>query len=308
MTSPPLASIIVLCWKSQDYILPCLQSLAAMDEAQEVEVIVLDNASEDEGAQRARDFGTQHPGVFWNYRVEVLTTNRGCCGGNNAGAQLAHPQSPCLIFLNPDTEVTSGFARALKAPLDEDPSIGITGAKIYYPGTRTLQHAGGYLHPNAMSGHYGAHEEDQGQHDTLKECGYVTGAGFAIRRDLFQQLGGFDEDYFPAYFEETDLCARAQRQGYRVVYTPHAVFYHHESVSLVVDSPGFRRLYQRMRIRYLLKNCRLRGLWRAAAFELRWMLREPAARGHRREQFRAYAEGIAWAAGKLWKRLTAKAP
>jgi GT2 family glycosyltransferase len=184
--------------------------------------------------------------------------------------------------------------------MQRDETIGVTGAKIYYPGTRTLQHAGGIVHPNGMTNHYGAGEEDSGQHDTPRECTYVTGAGFAVRRSLLERLGGFDEDFFPAYFEETDLCRRAWRLGARVVYVPKAVLYHHESVSLVVNSPRFRRLYQRMRILYCLKNYSLAEWMRFARFERWWMMNEPAARGHRLEQFRAYAEGLGW---YVWTRL-----
>jgi GT2 family glycosyltransferase len=290
----PLATVIVLLWKSEDYVLPCLTSLAALEEADELQIIVVDNASGDDGAARARQFAAQHGETFWSLSVVVLPENRGCAGGNNAGAAHAHPESPHLVFLNPDTEVLHDCIRELVRPLQDRPQTGITGAKIYYPGTKTLQHAGGFIYANAMTGHYGAGEEDEGQHDQPRVVGYVTGACFAIRRDHFQQLGGLDEDYFPAYFEETDLCARVQRLGLDILYVPTARLYHHESVSMVANSPGFRKLYQRMRIRYLLKNLGLRGLWCALRFELWWMLKEPAAQGHRREQIPAYLDGIRW--------------
>jgi GT2 family glycosyltransferase len=243
---------------------------------------------------RAREFLQQNSEAFWKSQLVELKENLGCAGGNNVGARLANADSPYLVFLNPDTEVLSGCIRELVRPLQERPGTGITGARIYYPGSTVLQHAGGFIYPNAMTGHYGAGEEDRGQYGEQRVVGYVTGACFAISRELFERLGGLDEEYFPAYFEETDLCARVQRAGLEVVYAPGARLYHHESVSLVANSPGFRRLYQKMRIRYLLKNCRIRGLLRAVRFEVWWMWNEPAARGHRLEQLPAYWDGIRW--------------
>ena len=287
-TNPPLASVVVLTYNSARFIGPCLASLARMTSAP-VEIIVVDNHSADGSAAAARTAAAE---VSLEIRLIELRQNRGCAGGNNAGWRAARGEF--VVFLNPDTEVTPSFVDALVAPMWTDASIGITGAKIYYPGTRTIQHAGGIIHPNAMTNHYGAGEEDIGQHDKLRDCAYVTGAGFAVRRSVLERLGGFDEDYYPAYFEETDLCSRVQRAGLRVVYVPGAVLYHHESVSLVVNSPRFRRLYQRMRILYCLKNFSVRNWVQFVRFERWWMMHEPAARGHRLEQVRAYAEALLW--------------
>lgn len=296
-TSPadnqPLVSLVILLYNSAEFVGACLESVAASD-YQPLEVVVVDNASHDGSLQIARETAQK---IGLKIEPVGLDPNRGCAGGNNAGWRASHGE--IVVFLNPDTRVTPSFIHELIAPLTSDGSIGITGAKIFYPDSRILQHAGGILYPNAMSDHYGVGQEDRGQFDTPKDVDYVTGAGFAIRRALLEKLDGFDEDYFPAYFEETDLCVRVRRAGYRIVYEPKAVLYHYESVSLTVNSPAFHRLYQRMRIRFLLKNYSP-GDWlkRFLPFEARWMLREPRARGHRREQFRAYAEGLLWLAKK----------
>lgn len=215
-----------------------------------------------------------------------LKTNLGCAGGNNAGWRNSSGQ--IVVFLNPDTEVTPQCIEQLVLPLIGDTTIGITGAKMYYPNSRTLQHAGGIIHPNGMTGHFGIGEEDLGQCDTPRDVDYVTGAGFAITRELLEQLGGFDEEYFPAYYEEVDLCVRARKAGKRVVYIPSAVLTHHESVALGSDSPALRKLYARMRIQFCLKNLSIMQLLRhGIPFELRWLLTEPAARGNRIPQISA---------------------
>lgn len=299
---PMTTSIVILMWNSEAFIGPCLRSLCATGHGA-CEIVVVDNASRDGSVAAARAAARE---LGLRATLLALDTNLGCAGGNNAGWRAA--QGEAIVFLNPDTEVTAGFAEALVAPIAQDAHVGVTGAKIYYPGTRTLQHAGAFMHPNAMSGHYGAGEEDAGQHDVARECAYVTGAGFAVRRSVLESLRGFDEDYFPAYFEECDLCARVWRAGMTVRYEPRAMMYHHESVSLVANSPSFRRLYQRMRVVYLAKNLRVRGWIRAARFEARWMRNEPAARGQRREQFRAYREGLLHLAKCKWQRLRGNWP
>lgn len=283
------ADVIILTYNSAEYVRPCLRAVAATDWGP-LDVVVVDNASSDNSGLVARLAAQE---IGFGLTVLPLTHNLGCAGGNNVGWR--HTTGDFVVFLNPDTEVTPGFVRELVTPMIADPSIGVTGARIYYPGTRTLQHAGAGVYPNGMTHHYGAGEEDTGQHEQMRDVDYVTGAGFAVRRTLLERIGGFDEDYFPAYFEEVDLCARIRRLGFRVVYVPQAILYHHESVSLTVNSPAFHRLYQRMRIRYLMKNLSLlQWITTFIPAEIRWLMSEPLAKGHRLEQFRAYAEGAWW--------------
>ncbi|MCX7019590.1 MAG: glycosyltransferase family 2 protein [Candidatus Sumerlaeota bacterium] len=285
----PLVSVVILMYNSARYIGPCLRSLARQD-AGPLEIVIVDNASADDSLEAA---GIAARDAAAAARLLPLRENRGCAGGNNAG--WCASRGNFIVFLNPDTEASRGFIRAITAPMLDDSRTAVTGARIYYPGTRILQHAGGIIYPNAMTNHHGAGEEDTGGYGARRDADYVTGAGFAVRRAALEMLGGFDEDYYPAYYEETDLCTRARRAGWRVIYTPDAVLYHHESVSLIANSPGFRRLYQRMRILYCLKNFSARDWLRGfLPFELWWMRHEPAARGHRREQLRAYREGFAW--------------
>ncbi len=283
-------SVVILMYRSADYIARCLSSIAAAAGSDALEIVVADNASGDRSLRVAKS-EIERLGMS-NARLLPLMSNLGCAGGNNAAWHECHGE--VVVFLNPDTEVTPDFFRELTTPIFDDETVAVTGAKIYYPGTRTLQHAGGFVHPNGMTGHFGAGEtDDAGKYDEVRECDYVTGAGFAVRRAVLEKLNGFDEEYYPAYFEETDFCARVRRLlKMKVLFIPTAVLYHHESVTLQAESPMFRRLYQKMRVIYLWKNLRTPAQWkRAAGFEKWWMLHSPHSRGHRREQFRAYIEG-----------------
>ncbi|GAB4311233.1 MAG: hypothetical protein Kow0059_01150 [Candidatus Sumerlaeia bacterium] len=287
----PLVSIIILTFNHAPYIDGCLRSVFGQTYTP-LEVIVFDNASTDGTADRVR----RSP---WAAGVRLIESprNLGCAGGNNRASRQA--RGAALVFLNPDTQLDEGCVAELVRPLFERKDVGITGAKIYYPNSRRFQHAGGIIHRNGMCAHRGEGELDRGQFDVPAEVDYVTGAALAVRRDLFLYLRGFDEDYNPAYYEESDLCWRARRCGYKVLYVPTAVLWHKEGAALTKWSAAFYWLNYRNRIRFLMKNY---SLWRWLTWflpqEIQWY-RYREARGHRLLQLRAYGAGLAFAAGKL---------
>ena len=252
--------------------------------------------------------------------------NRGFSGGCNDG--ICQAKGEIIVLLNVDTEVDADWLTELVRPLLHDRRAAMAGCKMYYPPKLDLQdpaerpgsadapasstgspqagsasspqaprgkiqHAGGVIHPNAMVEHRGYGEEDVGQWDEEVEVDYVTGASVAIRREFLELCGGgLDEDYFPAYYEETDLCYRARLMGYRVLYAPRATLVHHESTLLGVGSPLFNRLCYRGRILFCLKNYRLRDwLFKFIPNEIAW-LRAPHSKGFRRIQLRAYLDGL----------------
>ena len=121
----------------------------------------------------------------------------------------------------------------------------------------------------------GYKELDKGQFDSIETVDYVTGAAFAIKRDIIKKLGYFDEDFFPGYYEETDICFRAKKLGYKVVYVPKAIIYHFEASTLKFQSQKYLRSYHRNRIKFLLKNFSISFiLTRSLPFEFRWLIRD----------------------------------
>jgi GT2 family glycosyltransferase len=296
----PLVSVVILTYNSADFILLCLEALE-LQTYENREIIVVDNASRD-GTLRLVEESPYTP------KIVRSETNLGCAGGNNLGWHAA--KGDIIVFLNPDTVPTKNWLENLIAPFLSRSDVVITGSKLYYPNSHRIQHAGGILYPNAMCDHFGNGELDHGQYDELREVDYVTGAAIAVRRDFLQSMGGFDEDYFPAYYEETDLCYRARRKGFGVLYVPTAVVYHCESPILKKLSPSFYRTFYRSRIRFLLKNYSLKDwLFRFVPFEIKWFLAIPEARGTRLLQFRAYWEGVTFLFQKLFsRRRTIRAP
>lgn len=291
---PPRISVVILCYHSEGHIPHCLDALA-QQRFENFEVIVVENASGDCAAAVARE----HP---LRPRVIEAERNLGCAGGNNLGWRAARGE--VVVFLNPDCVVEPEFLEAVSRPLFENQSVGLTGAKLYYPNTRILQHAGCILHPNAMTENRGNGEQDTGRFDTDEEVDFVTGAAIAARRETLESLGGFDEEFFPAYYEETDLCTRMQRQGLAVLYVPRAVGYHLESPTLGKGSARFNRMVYRARQIYLVKNKGI-GEWltNVLPFEWHW-LRQPYSKGFRWAVFRSYFQGARFALRCLarWNR------
>ncbi len=237
-------SVIVLTWNGEKFIEPCLTALLHQAYAP-FEVIVVDNASSDASVAIAQSFAP---------RVRIIRNdyNLGFAAGNNVGLRVA--DGDVVILLNQDTAVQPGWLHAIVETFAE-PTIGIVGCKALYPDGRRLEHAGARVLPgNAFTYHIGWGEQDQQQYDTFADVDYVTGAAFAIRRRVLDRLGGLDEQFYPGYYEEIDYCYRARHAGFRVVYQPQAVFYHHGATSLPTSTYRHWSAFHRNRVRFILRQ------------------------------------------------------
>lgn len=240
------ASIIIVGYNSQEDLPRCLASLKETVTAAD-EVIVVDNASQD-GTSQALE--AHFPWV----RVVRSPENLGFGGGNNLGAREA--QGRYLAFLNPDTTVAPGWLDALLAALEADPTAGLATAKILLlQDPERINACGNDIHISGLTLCRGAGAPSTAFTHT-ETVGAVSGAAFAIRRTLFDTLGGFDPAFF-MYMEDTDLSLRARLAGYRCLFVPEAVVYHRYQLRF-----GPRKTFYQERNRYLmlLKNLRWRTL------------------------------------------------
>lgn len=211
----PLCSIIIVAYNNAVDLPACLDSLLAQDYPA-FEVIVVDNASTD---------ATEAVIVRYGDRVHYLRLpqNVGFAAGNNHGA--ARATGSILVFLNPDTTPQPGWLSALVGQLVADQSVGLTTSRILLAEDPQLVNTcGNTITWTGLTVCRGLGEKaDQWQ--DASEVAAVSGAAFAIWRDLFQTLGGFDEAFF-LYYEDTDLSLRAQLAGYRVWYSPDSIVTH----------------------------------------------------------------------------------
>jgi GT2 family glycosyltransferase len=235
---------VVVSYNTADHIGDCLESLQALDYP-DVEIIVVDNGSADGSVGLIRD---RFP------RVEIieLHDNRGFAGG--ASIVLFTAASEILCTVNPDVRLDRSWMRAVAATL-ADPDVGVVGSRVLYPDGKTLQHAGGIVHyPLATTDHIGRGEPDKGQYNLPKRVSFVTGAALAMRRDVGRSLRFFDESFYPLYYEDVDLCWRADKEGLSTIYQPDALAYHKETVTLDRKGSLYYSFYHVNRLRFVVKH------------------------------------------------------
>jgi GT2 family glycosyltransferase len=214
-------SVIVLNYNGRHWLADCLTAtLAQMNDREEL--ILVDNASTDDSVELVRAH-------FPEVRLLALDENSGFAQGNNVGAQTARGRY--IAFLNNDTIPQPGWLSALKAPFVRDPSAAVTTSRIVYlHDPSVVDSAGdGYLRAGgAFKRFHGAPSASAGQPgDVFGACG----AACMFRKDVFMDLGGFDEDFFMIY-EDVDISFRARLRGHRCKYAPDAIVHHAGSGAL----------------------------------------------------------------------------
>ncbi len=188
--------------------------------------------------------------------IPVTVVNVGApvslAGANNLA--LSKAKGEMLFLLNDHACVHPDCLAELARVMELDQKLAVVGCKIYYTGSRVLQHAGSEILANGGSKHIGRGEVDHGQYDVPREVASVAGTAMAVRRRALERIGPLDEGYYPRCYEETDLCFRARLLGYRVLYLPTAVAYC-DDVSATTELPeSFFVWYHRNRLRFVVKN------------------------------------------------------
>jgi GT2 family glycosyltransferase len=237
-----LASVVVVAYNNRDSLRECLDSLlGTLPPASEL--LVIDNASTDGSPELVEE----------NYPTFSVIRNRvnlGFAGGSNlAGAEA---RGEYIVFLNPDTTTAPGWLEKLLAPLEEDFRVGLTTPQILLmrsPGV--INACGNDIHLSGLTLCRGAGLKE-GTLASRAIISAVSGAAFAIRRELFNQVGGFDERFF-MYLEDTDLSWRCRLAGYDCIYVPDSVVYHDYELRFRTNKTLFQ---ERNRYCMLLKNLR----------------------------------------------------
>jgi GT2 family glycosyltransferase len=234
----PLVSVCVLVLTDPTLALDCLDSLAAASVDYAVETIVVANGTSEEALSvlEPRD----------DIVLVRSGTNLGFAGGNNLAADLARGRF--LLLINDDSTVEEGFVNRLVATAEADPTIGAVGGRIL-AADGSLQEAGSVLLRDGWATHVGLGlGPDTRAFDYVRDTDYVSANGMLVRRSAWDAVGGLDERYFPAYYEDVDLCLALRRQGYRVVYEPRARVHHLESQSTSRRYRNFLLIRNRRRL------------------------------------------------------------
>ncbi|MEO8670433.1 MAG: glycosyltransferase [Tahibacter sp.] len=230
----PRVSIVIPVFNKIDYTIACLRSLNDHADGIAIEVIVVDDASSDETPQSL----ARVEGVRYHRNAQ----NLGFVGSCNAGAALATGEF--VLFLNNDTVVAPGWLTALLRCFAEEPDAGLVGAKLVYPDGR-LQEAGGIVFRDASGWNYGRFDDPgDPRYNFRREADYCSGAAILLRRALFEQLGGFDMRYAPAYYEDTDLAFAVRAAGLKVYYEPASTVIHFEGITAGTDTGSGMKRFQ----------------------------------------------------------------
>jgi GT2 family glycosyltransferase len=248
----PLISVIVVNWNRCGLLRACLQSLERQTGAK-IEVIVVDNGSQDGSAEMVgREFG----GFT---RLIRNAENRGFCAANNQGIQAA--RGAFIALLNNDAEAEPGWLSALRGAFDAGPEIGMAASKIVmYEDPGRIDKAGHLIYPDGQNRGRGTGEPDDGRYDRMEEVLWPDGCAAMYRKQMLDQIGGFDEDFF-AYGDDAELGLRARVAGWRCLYVPGAVVRHHRGSTLGLASSRRVELIERNRVLLALKHFPWSLLW-----------------------------------------------
>lgn len=240
----PLVSIIIPNKDHIDDLKKCVESIHQISDYKNYEIIIVENNSEEAMTFRYYEKLEQD---YQNVRVIYWKDIFNYASINNFG--VAESRGEYLVFLNNDVEIISpkwidemlGFA--------QQADVGVVGVKLYFP-NYTIQHAGVVIGLGGVAGHIavgmpGTDYGYQGRSIIAQDYSAVTAACMMVRKDVFRELGGFDEKFQVAY-NDIDFCLKAGKCGYRVVFTPYAELYHYESKSRgKEDSPEKKARFER---------------------------------------------------------------
>jgi len=212
----------------------CLCALLFAPTQASYEVIVVDDGSTD----RTRELGE----LVKNLTVVRNEKTLGFIGACSRGAAIGRGRF--IVFLNNDTEPTSHWLDELRHAFDLFGDVGIAGSKLLYPNGR-LQEAGGIVWQSGNPWNYG---RMQNPHDPrysyARQTDYVSGAAMMIRKELWDEVGGFSPELSVAYFEDTYLAFEVRSRGYRVVFSPNSIVYHMEGASNGTSTASGVKRYQ----------------------------------------------------------------
>ncbi|WP_143735699.1 glycosyltransferase [Microbulbifer mangrovi] len=220
-TVQPLVSIIVPVYNQYATTISCLQSLLAHSEGTDYEVIIADD--------RSSDLTVSIASRIKNVRVVRNEVNLGFLKNCNNAAKFA--RGKYVLLLNNDTNPQPGWLKSLLDVFSKQEKVGLVGPKLLFE-DGVLQEAGGIIWRDASGWNFGRGQSpDAPEYNYLKDVDYISGACVMLEKSLWDDLGGFDELFCPAYYEDTDLAFQIRARGLRTVYQPASSVVHFEGVS-----------------------------------------------------------------------------
>jgi glycosyltransferase involved in cell wall biosynthesis len=224
----PLVSIIIPFRDRVDLLKKCIESILEKSTYNAYEVILVSNRSVEEATFLYID------SIRRDARIRALTFDGEFNFSRINNYAVRKARGDYLVFLNNDTEVITGDWLTILLEQAQREEIGVVGSKLLFP-DHTVQHAGIIMGMTGFAGHVFHGLPDHlytyfGSADFIRNVLAVTGACMIVKKEIFERAGGFDES-FTVCGGDVDFCLKLYETGYRNIYTPYAVLYHHESAS-----------------------------------------------------------------------------
>jgi GT2 family glycosyltransferase len=256
-------AVIVVNWNRCELLRACLRSLECQT-GKPFEVVLVDNGSNDQSVQMAQnEFGSA---IKFKLRIIRNQENRGFCAANNQGFEAA-AEADLIALLNNDAEAEPGWIEQLCGAFDSA-NVGMAASKILvYEDPTRIDKAGHLIYPDGQNRGRGTGQTDRGQFDTIEEVLWPDGCAAMYRREMLDEIGGFDEDFF-AYADDAELGLRGRIAGWKCLYIPGAVVRHHRGASLGVRSARRLELIERNRILLAAKLFPWSLLWLNGVYTL----------------------------------------
>jgi len=215
----PLISLPIVNYNGAKFLKQCLTSVLSADYPK-LEVIFFDNGSSDDSVDLVRKIFSDNP----HLTIIENSRNIGLAKAANICAKIA--SGKYLLFLDTDTQIEGNCVKEIVNVLEKNPNVGGGQCKLLYIDDRKIFYSTGTFLDTVGICHYrGVNKIDKGQYNSISSIFAAIGAAFFVRKELFDRLGGFDEDYF-TWGEDIDLCWRIWLSGHKVIFIPTAVVYH----------------------------------------------------------------------------------
>ena len=231
----PLVSIIIPTRDRQKPLQCCIDSIEKKNTYENYELLIVNNRSEHKSTLNYLNLLNQQTSLS---RVRIINYDLPFNFSALNNFAVEHARGEYLLFLNNDTEVVAPEWLTAMLEHGQRVEVGAVGAKLLYPDKpdKKVQHAGIILGINGVAGHAFKYlSENDNRYfsnlNVIRNYSAVTAACMLMRREVFEEVGGFDAENLSVAYHDVDLCLRLRERGYLIVYTPYAVLFHHESTS-----------------------------------------------------------------------------
>jgi GT2 family glycosyltransferase len=251
-SNEPLVSLVIPTKNGMGLVKQCIESIEQLTSYKNWEILLVDNQSD-----KAEDIA-YFKQLAKDKRIQLLSYDKPFNYSAINNYAIEYAQGSIVVLLNNDVEVISPDWLSEMVSLCSRDEVGCVGAKLYYPND-TLQHAGVILGLGGVAGHSHKYfdKAQDGYFKRLKirqNLSAVTAACLAVRKDVYNQVNGLNEEDLTVAFNDVDFCLKVQAAGYKNVWTPYAELYHHESISRGTENTPEKRARFASEVDYMKRS------------------------------------------------------